>query len=38
MNLALVEGMVEGSGVKTKAVLAPEDGYCCVRLNPPVTT
>jgi predicted ArsR family transcriptional regulator len=38
MNLALVEGMVEGSGVKTKAVLAPEDGYCCVRLSPPVTT
>jgi predicted ArsR family transcriptional regulator len=37
LNLALVEGMVEGSGVDTDAVLAPEEGYCCVRLNPPVT-
>ncbi len=37
LNLALVEGMVEGSGAKTKAVLAPEEGYCCVRLSPPVT-
>ncbi len=38
LNLALVEGMVEGSGSDTDAVLAPEDGYCCVRLSPPVTT
>jgi predicted ArsR family transcriptional regulator len=37
MNLALVEGMVEGSGADARAVLAPEDGYCCVRLSPPVT-
>lgn len=36
LNLALVEGMVEGSGSTAKAVLDPEDGYCCVRLNPPV--
>lgn len=38
LNLALVEGMVEGSGSETDAVLAPEEGYCCVRLSPPVTT
>jgi predicted ArsR family transcriptional regulator len=37
LNLALVEGMVEGSGSDTDAVLAPEEGYCCVRLSPPVT-
>lgn len=36
LNLALVEGMVEGSGADTDAVLAPEEGYCCVRLSPPV--
>lgn len=36
LNLALVEGMVEGSGSDVEAVLAPEDGYCCVRLSPPV--
>lgn len=35
LNLALVEGMIEGAGADTKAVLAPEDGYCCVRLRPP---
>ena len=34
LNLALVEGMVEASGEETVAVLAPEDGYCCVRLIP----
>jgi predicted ArsR family transcriptional regulator len=33
LNLALVEGMVEGSGAGTVARLAPEDGYCCVRLS-----
>lgn len=33
LNLALVEGMVEGSGADVSAVLAPEDGYCCVRLR-----
>lgn len=38
LNLALVEGMVESSGAETDAVLAPEEGYCCVRLSPPVTT
>lgn len=37
INLALVEGMIEGSGSKATAVLAPEDGYCCVRLHPAVT-
>jgi predicted ArsR family transcriptional regulator len=33
LNLALVEGMVEGSGAEAVARLAPEDGYCCVRLS-----
>jgi predicted ArsR family transcriptional regulator len=37
LNLALVEGMVEGSGSKTDAVLVLEEGYCCVRLSPPVS-
>ena len=36
LNLALVEGMIEGSGSSATAVLAPEDGYCCVRLRPGV--
>lgn len=36
LNLALVEGMVEGSGSDVTAVLAPEDGYCCVRVRPAV--
>lgn len=36
LNLALVDGMVEGSGSEAEAVLAPEDGYCCVRLRPAV--
>ena len=35
LNLALVEGMVEGAGSELDAVLAPEDGYCCVRLRSP---
>lgn len=35
LNLALVEGMIEGSGSDATAVLAPEDGYCCVRLQSP---
>ena len=34
LNLALVEGMIEGSGADVGAVLDPEDGYCCVRLHP----
>lgn len=35
MNLALVEGMIEGAGERdVEAVLAPEEGYCCVRLRP----
>lgn len=33
LNLALVEGIVQGSGSEAEAVLAPEDGYCCVRLR-----
>ncbi len=33
MNQALVEGMIEGSGEDVVARLAPEDGYCCVRLG-----
>jgi predicted ArsR family transcriptional regulator len=33
LNLALVEGMIEGSGAEVVARLAPEDGYCCVRLD-----
>ena len=34
MNLALVEGMVEGARQRdVHPVLAPEDGYCCVRLR-----
>lgn len=36
LNLALVAGMVEGSGSDNDAVLAPEEGYCCVRITPPV--
>lgn len=36
LNLALVQGMVVASGSSNKAVLDPEDGYCCVRLSPPV--
>lgn len=38
LNLALVEGMIEGSGSDATAVLAPLDGYCCVRLRPGATT
>lgn len=34
LNLALVEGMIEGSGSGATAELAFEDGYCCVRLHP----
>ena len=37
LNLALVEGIVDGSGSDADAVLAPEEGYCCVRLIPPVS-
>jgi predicted ArsR family transcriptional regulator len=33
LNLALVEGIVQGAGSEVEAVLAPEDGYCCVRLR-----
>ena len=33
LNLALVEGLIEGSGSKVTAVLDPEEGYCCVRLR-----
>jgi predicted ArsR family transcriptional regulator len=34
LNLALVEGMIEGSDADVAATLAPEEGYCCVRLHP----
>jgi len=33
MNLALVEGIVEAAGSDLEPVLAPEEGYCCVRLR-----
>lgn len=33
LNLALVEGMVEGAGSDARPVLAPEEGYCCVRIR-----
>lgn len=33
LNLALVEGMIEGAGSDVSAVVAPEDGYCCVRIQ-----
>ncbi len=33
LNLALIEGMIDGSGTEVAAYLAPEDGYCCVRLR-----
>lgn len=33
LNLALVAGMVEGSGSDKEAILAPEEGYCCVRIR-----
>ncbi len=36
LNLALVEGMIEGAGAGVTATLAPEEGYCCVRIAPPV--
>lgn len=35
LNLALVEGMVEGSGDRREPCLGPEEGYCCVRLRQP---
>jgi predicted ArsR family transcriptional regulator len=33
LNVALVEGMIEGSGSDLRAVFAPEEGSCCVRLR-----
>lgn len=36
LNLALVEGMIEGAGAGVTATLAPEEGYCCVRIAPAV--
>lgn len=36
LNLALVEGMIEGAGADASATLAPEEGYCCVRIDPAV--
>lgn len=35
LNLALVEGMVEGAGDARRPCLQPEEGYCCVRLLDP---
>lgn len=32
LNLALVEGMAEGAGDPRRPRLAPEEGYCCVRV------
>lgn len=37
LNLALVQGMIDGSGSDTEAFLEPEEGYCCVRLRPPLS-
>ena len=34
LNLALVEGMIEGADGDETARLAPEEGYCCVRIRP----
>ncbi len=34
LNHALVEGMIAGSGDHRRAVLEPEEGYCCVRIRP----
>jgi predicted ArsR family transcriptional regulator len=33
MNLELVKGMIEGAGHPGAAHLAPEPGYCCVRIR-----
>ncbi len=33
LNVALVGGMVKGSGSNARAIFAPEDGFCCVRLS-----
>jgi predicted ArsR family transcriptional regulator len=33
MNLALVQGLIEGADADATAVLAPEEGYCCVRIR-----
>jgi predicted ArsR family transcriptional regulator len=33
LSLALVEGLIEGSGSNAVAVFGPEEGYCCVRLR-----
>lgn len=35
LNLALVQGIVEAAGSQLETVLAPEEGYCCVRLLSP---
>ena len=34
MNLSLMDGLVKGlDGVRLRAVLAPEPGFCCVRFE-----
>jgi predicted ArsR family transcriptional regulator len=38
MNLALVEGMIQGSGEDVAAALHPDEDYCCVRLRRPATS
>lgn len=34
LNLALVRGMIEGSGSRVSATLVPSEEYCCVRISP----
>ncbi|MEN0137390.1 MAG: helix-turn-helix domain-containing protein [Rhodococcus sp. (in: high G+C Gram-positive bacteria)] len=36
MNLALLSGLLDGAGCEDRrATLAPAEGYCCVRIDPP---
>ena len=36
MNLALLSGLLDGAGCEDRrATLAPTEGYCCVRIDPP---
>lgn len=36
MNLALLSGLLDGAGCGNRlATLAPAEGYCCVRIDPP---
>lgn len=39
MNLGLIEGLLDGAGCAgRRARLAPEDGHCCVRIEPAPAT